>query len=1089
MTCLYLDILAYAISQLRGANLQAPALEYRNRTPLEAVREKIRSDKKVLSALPTWNSRYEKTSVQIIDGYSQLLSDRRHIPTDLESAIKFVSGVNPGIVTALHPFSALTLSRCYSVRYERENRTSDLDDAINSYSKGLNMLPEEHQFRFTFLKELGDNFGYRFDRDRKLDDATGAIESYREAGLLHAHADANKLRHVFNGAGRRLLARSRLTGGGLDGQNALYGQKFHFGQSHYDMTDRESDVQEAISFHQRALELESDGGHHEALRGLALCYKQCCGPEEADKDEPADGEDDLLLLRFAIKYCLRAVSSPWYSRGQTRIHADILASLADRLRAQAQDSDTSSADMLIELEERLLKPWLYQSSSDFIYTEIPGRPKPVSYEFNKSGPNEYTLESLAFNLDRRYKRTRNISDLNLMIEVQEQLLRLHRLDSSVVLLRSLSLNLHCRFKQTEQISDLDRVVELKRRLLSFYRKSDPEYEAALESLSSSMHKLSELKPNTGVVNQAVEVKEELLSIRSKRPDAEGDAIESLVISLSSRHGYTEDTEDLNRCIELLDRLLRIRPHGSPHHARALHNQFQALYARFTRTGYISDLDRAIELEEQVVQLGPEGHPLHGIALQTLALGLESRFQETARRCDLDTAIELRERFLRLAPGTANNEMDALSDLSRCLLQRIAQSGDPADLNRVVELNKRTLDLCPEDHDGYVPALKRLSDSLFERFSESGDISDLDRAIILDEKVLEQVEKVLVPPPDTHNYDVEALERLARSLQYRFAQNEGIQDLNRVIELQQQILDLSPGDDSDKADLVIDLATSLSTRVEQVGDKFEDVKETIKLWERVLDLRPTNPNSYIDLADSLDWQRLEDRNIEDIERAIKLREKALEMCPPGHPGHAFATWGLAKTLSHQWERNGHTSDVENSETTKIIGLYRGACGDVSASVLHRLRIAVDWPVAAKRLNDRSAMEAHITILRLLETFVAQSHSLRHRCVALVNTPAVRKARRTGVDAAALAVAGGRTELAVRFLEQGRSVVLQQLGHLQTQVEDITFVHPKLGERFKDLSKQLKALATGGPSRSSRQPFVKEGRSVDEITYRAPAELVS
>lgn len=220
---------------------------------------------------------------------------------------------------------------------------------------------------------------------------------------------------------------------------------------------------------------------------------------------------------------------------------------------------------------------------------------------------------------------------------------------------------------------------------------------------------------------------------------------------------------------------------------------------------------------------------------------------------------------------------------------------------------------------------------------------------------------------------------------------------------------------------------------------------------------------------------------DITRATQLWQEVLSLRPLGHIEHADALTGLAYALCYGLASRISVSNVLD-ESSKIIGLFREASTDVHARVLDRLSVALQWSKMAALLSDDSAMEAQAQTLLLLDNFVAQSYSMEQQYLSLLRNPDVQEARQVAVDAAASAIARGRSELAVRLLEQGRNVVFRQLGQLRTQLDDIRVVVPTLERRFTGLRAKLERLSMRS-SASYQTTSMEPSRLTEGAEYRA------
>lgn len=152
-----------------------------------------------------------------------------------------------------------------------------------------------------------------------------------------------------------------------------------------------------------------------------------------------------------------------------------------------------------------------------------------------------------------------------------------------------------------------------------------------------------------------------------------------------------------------------------------------------------------------------------------------------------------------------------------------------------------------------------------------------------------------------------------------------------------------------------------------------------------------------------------------------------------------------------------SPSKNSATEeRIVSLLKEAVDDPTSFVLDRLGAALDLASVARRFNDDVELDAHKMALEMLDTALAQSQSLQVQYSTFAKNRTVRRAHRVTVDAAALAIAQGNPELAVQLLDQGRGILLRQLGQFRTALDDIAHDAPELVERFKSLSNQIGGL---------------------------------
>ena len=122
---------------------------------------------------------------------------------------------------------------------------------------------------------------------------------------------------------------------------------------------------------------------------------------------------------------------------------------------------------------------------------------------------------------------------------------------------------------------------------------------------------------------------------------------------------------------------------------------------------------------------------------------------------------------------------------------------------------------------------------------------------------------------------------------------------------------------------------------------------------------------------------------------------------------------------------------------------------SAPSHDRLQASQLWIRGVRLLKHGSQafLDAYKVAIDLLPRLAWMGLSLCDRCHQLFQ--AADGAR----DAAAAALELHRPDLAVEWLEQGRSIVWSQLSQLRTPVDDLRTVYPELAAQFERVSHEL------------------------------------
>lgn len=169
------------------------------------------------------------------------------------------------------------------------------------------------------------------------------------------------------------------------------------------------------------------------------------------------------------------------------------------------------------------------------------------------------------------------------------------------------------------------------------------------------------------------------------------------------------------------------------------------------------------------------------------------------------------------------------------------------------------------------------------------------------------------------------------------------------------------------------------------------------------------------------------------------------------------------------------DIQDDEAA-VATLYRDACHHTIGPLTTRFRTANLWIRFARERTHPSALEAYSTALDLLQTIVTAGKTLDSRHERLLD-----RTKSLASDAAALAIEQRQLETAVELLEQGRGILLGQLGRYQTPLERLPVGGNQLPDEFMRLSSELEtSIASGGRiSESKEGPQHLPAVLVDEV----------
>ncbi|KAG9083358.1 hypothetical protein FRC06_004576, partial [Ceratobasidium sp. 370] len=199
------------------------------------------------------------------------------------------------------------------------------------------------------------------------------------------------------------------------------------------------------------------------------------------------------------------------------------------------------------------------------------------------------------------------------------------------------------------------------------------------------------------------------------------------------------------------------------------------------------------------------------------------------------------------------------------------------------------------------------------------------------------------------------------------------------------------------------------------------------------------NSYGSLFDKLG-------SLEDANQAINYLTSAALLTPADHPHQATYLRTLGKISSSMY-----TSSQLLEHALHPMNYYNQAALITTALPSLRLHSSRHWALLSRRLG-LPPLEAYTHCMMLLPQVVWLGASIhdRHQCLT----------RRVGIlatEAATAAIEQTRFDLALEWLEQGRSVVWGQTLQLRTPYDELHAVHPQLAEELQYVSHEFECTS--------------------------------
>ena len=623
------------------------------------------------------------------------------------------------------------------------------------------------------------------------------------------------------------------------------------------------------------------------------------------------------------------------------------------------------------------------------------------------------------------------------------------------------------------VSNLDEALRLAQRGASLVKR----YHTSLPALQEGVHDLriairfvpddhpkkAECINNLGVslvtrfeclgdiddLDEAITVQQQAVRLTPDGHPHKPGRLDNLGNSLRIRFEQTGDIGDLREAITAQQQAVRLTPDGHPRKSAHLANLGTSLRTRFERLGDIGDLEEAITAQQQAVHLTltPDGHPHNSAHLANLGTSLRTRFERLGDIGDLDEAITAQQQAVRLTPDGHPHNSAHLSNLGTSLRTRFEPLYEIGDLQEAITAQQEAVRLTPDGHPHKPGNLTNFGTSLRTRFECLGDIGDLDEAITAQQQAV-------CLTPDGHPHKPGNLANFGTSLLHRFERLGDIGDLDEATTAQQQAVNLTPDNHPNKPAYLNNLGMSLVARFERLGD-IDHLDEGITAQQQALVLTPNShpPNKPENLANLRNSSRARFEqlgDIGDLEEAITAHQQAVDLTPDGlakKPGYLS---NLGTCLHTQFRHQ-----PESTTLARAISAYSQSAKSSSGPPSVRFAAAREWARLCFPAHVSEALDACSTLIELLPhvVWLGRTVEQRYRDISALGDPVV--------DAVTIAVHIGEFNLALEWLEQGRSIVWGQMLQLRSPLDELRRHHPDEAAKLEKISHDLDSAGTIPP----------------------------
>ncbi|KAF8597857.1 hypothetical protein BDV93DRAFT_406934, partial [Ceratobasidium sp. AG-I] len=389
--------------------------------------------------------------------------------------------------------------------------------------------------------------------------------------------------------------------------------------------------------------------------------------------------------------------------------------------------------------------------------------------------------------------------------------------------------------------------------------------------------------------------------------------------------------------------------------------------------------------------------------------------------------------------------------------RFQRHGKAEDINSAVEYQYKIIPVTQDRHDIYAIMIADRGGLLLLRYEALGALNDLQAAI-------ECCSCAWMLIPDGDDNRTKTLDNLGSSYLCRFERLGELEDISKAIDCQTQAVHLTPNGHPDMPSRFSNIGISYSCRFLRLGE-LGDISKAIDCQTQAVHLTPNGhpdmPSRFNNLGTSYlcRFQRLGE--LEDISKAIDCQTQAVQLTPNGHPDMPellSRTHMLIPTLQLALGQSYCTHGVlfgDPQDIAKALGYFIvSACSSTGTPSI-RFHAAKDWASLLSIINPLSTLPAHRTAMQLLPELIwlGTTSTRRYECITEVGAAVI--------EAAAAAISAEECDLALEWLEQGRSIVWTQTLQLRMPHDVLSSVDPILSQQLQHVSRELELASQRTP----------------------------
>ncbi|RDB28694.1 hypothetical protein Hypma_014906 [Hypsizygus marmoreus] len=994
-----------------------------------------------------WKLREQSTDIE--KAVAALQEAVQRLPEGDEDAVAFLNNLANALV----------------YRFEVKDDLSDLDEAITVQRKVNSLFPATHPQLPFLLGNLGESLRRRFERTGLVGDINEAVAILDRAGKL----SGDRYPQILDSAGLALVSRS----GSNRGPDAL------------------ADLKEAIRKQKKALELlGTDQNHPSRAQYLSNLGASFLRLFEENGDGRALGKAVEMLreavlrtpanhpqLRSQLGNLASAVMKQFELSGDVE-DINEAVSLHERCIRLTPDNHPDLASFLRNLGLALSQRFAKMEELKDIDTAVSSLQKSISLTPSDHPNRSLRLMNLGNAYRARFKLTRSDEDLQQSVSACKAAIAL--LPETHADLPShlgdLGASLLLQFIQSGKAADADAAISTLRKSISLTSARDR------KSMHDGLIRLgSALEHRFGTFNDPKDIEEAIDSIKkastfSNKTEDPGD-ISVLCDALQKRYEHSGDVKAINDVIQLRRKAVKLTPRDDIERPDRTANLGLSVVARYSSTKAIADIEEGVSLLRKAISMAPQGHKSRPWILDRLAYTLGVKYQHSRKPQDLTDGVSFSTAALSLVSNSNPLRSRLLRTLGDLLVFRYDYSGDLRDIDQAISMHKEAFEVPRVTRATTEMLYSGLGRSLLARYNVTHDSRDLFEAALAQLNALNSL-------PDGHALRPTYLTDLGNTFHVLFEQSGNSENLDEAVSLYCRAVQIAQTQKDDPGKPLF---------LSNLGNSFQDIAahQDKRIFihiavathrgavEMLTDDDPSMPALLANLANSLVKRFELYGNDADIDEAIATFRRAVDLTPAGDISRVTRLHDLGITLLLRFDKLAKHKDLEAG----ILNL-RLAATDSNGSPYVKMHAARHWGARYVSSDPAQSLIAFGIAVDLIPRVVWIGEPITQRHVQLADIAEL------ALEAAAAAISAQKYELALTWLEQGRSVVWNQLHHLRTPVDTLKEKEPKLADDLLRISSVLEAHSSRPASTmdavtTALQQFTLDERRVQQH-HRAAEE---